>query len=150
MSNFGSVFASEMESVLDQLVRVIESVPAAALNEPLGVPETNTMFVIGWHTLGAVEHWVCGWAGGEPVQRDRDAEFRATGSITDLRARRDALVPRLHAVLGALPDARLPEISHHPSGEITVGGALLRALDHAAQHLGHAEVTRQLVLARGA
>lgn len=147
MNHVGSVAADEVERVLGELLDVLGTVPAEALNRPLGVPETNTLFVIGWHTLGAVEQWVCGWAAGEAVQRDRDAEFRASGSMRDLRARCDALLPRVRAVLSGLPDERLSALSHHPSGQITIGGAVLSALSHASQHLGHAEVTRQLVLA---
>jgi hypothetical protein len=107
-----------------------------------------------------MEYWG-GWViAGRTVQRDRDAEFVATGTVAEL-AQRVALARRqLRADLVGFeplvsprgdPDARaLPSGVRDrdtPRGR-TQGGALLHLLEELAQHHGHTELTGDLIRSR--
>ena len=136
----------------------LEGLSEEQLNWRPPAPETNSAYVIAAHTQGAVRGWVLGIACGQPVERDRPAEFAATGSdAADLIASGERLTDEIDAALGALTAADLgrrvpPDPSHwgptEPE-EITVRQALERAADHAATHVGHVELTRDLALQVG-
>jgi hypothetical protein len=104
--------------------------------------------------VGAGEFWVLAIAGGRTVPRDRSAEFRATGSFSDLTARYARWLAGVHEVLGALVPERMEErvdVNRYRSvplasaQEVSVREALMHALEHSALHLGHIQLTRQLL-----
>ena len=82
---------------------------------------------------------------GRDSTRDRDAEFEATATVEELRARIDAAVERCAALVVELDVG--PTAGDHPfrdflPGEDRSDGALyLHVLEELFQHLGHMEVT---------
>ena len=123
------------------------------LNRPLTLPETNTLFALATHLVGAGEFWVLVVAGGRNIPRDRSAEFQASGSLADLTARYERWIAGLHEVLNALlPDQMEQRIdlsryrsTSSGSEEVSVREALLHAVEHSALHLGQIQITRQML-----
>lgn len=108
------------------------------------------------HTLGAGEFWTLVLVGGQALPRDRPAEFRAVGHGPDLIARFEGWIAALQALLADLPAEALGPVPHPPAGRrlqaigdapLTGRDCLLHAVEHTATHLGHIQLTRQLVLA---
>jgi len=83
---------------------------------------------------------------GGSDDRDRDAEFRAAGDSTEPVERRwHELRAELRERLAALPPERMDEALTHPrQGAMTGREVLLLVATHAAEHLGQAELTRDL------
>lgn len=135
-------------SVLDEL----QGLPDDMLNRALPPPETNTLYALATHILGAGEFWSLAMAGARPLDRDRPAEFRAHGTLADLVPRYERWMADAHATLDALPDEALaqpvtPPTQPRPWHDVpmTLGDCLLHAVDHTALHLGHIQLTRQML-----
>jgi uncharacterized damage-inducible protein DinB len=149
--------ARQFEAVLQRIVQTaleqFQDLPDTDLNRQLELPESNTAFALATHLIGSAEYWVLEVAGGYNVQRDRLAEFHATGSGTDLVERYHRWLTAMHEVLNVLPNEQLEQPARinprfHPSLEdkpMTVREALLHAVEHCAIHQGHLELTRQLL-----
>lgn len=121
------------------------------VNQAPAVDGANTPFQLTTHALGAARWWTEHIVCGLPSDRDRDAEFTASGSVADLVAlaattveRIEALAPDLDAATDLAHEART---SAPLEGDWTVGAALLHTYEELAQHLGHLELTVDLVLA---
>ncbi len=151
-------YRRRFRSLIRRVSTALEGLSEEQLNWRPPAPDTNSACVIAAHTQGAVRGWVLGIACGQPVERDRPAEFVATGAdAADLIASGERLADEIDAALGALTAADLdqrvlPDQSHwgptEPQ-ELTVREALERVGDHAATHVGHVELTRDLALQRG-
>ncbi len=143
-----------LELLAGDVIRSLEDVPEELLNRSVEVPEANSLYAIATHLMASGEGWTLGAVGGQELERDRDAEFVATGRHADLRARHDAWMAALHELLDDMPDAELDRSTGVPPyrddleiEQMTVEHALLHALDHVAIHLGHIQVTKQFLLA---
>jgi hypothetical protein len=103
------------------------------------------------HILGACEWWVGHMVAGDESSRVRDDEFIATGTVAELHLAVDAWLDSLTARRPALDAAteltEIPQTQTPLAGEWTVGAALIHAYEELAQHLGHLEVTADLLLA---
>ena len=151
-------YRRRFRSLIRGVSTALEGLSEEQLNWRPPAPETNSAYVIAAHMQGAVRGWVLGIACGQPVERDRPTEFAATGAdAADLLDAGERLADEIDAALGALSAAGLdrrllPDQAHwgptEPQ-EITVRDALERAADHAATHVGHIELTRDLALQRG-
>ena len=96
-----------------------------------------------------------GIACGQPMGRDRPAEFRASGrDAVALVAGAATLSKEIDAALSALAPADLdrrlvPSAVLWGEGEpqeISVRDALVHVVEHAALHLGQLQITRDLAL----
>ncbi len=112
--------------------------------------EMNSFCVLVIHTTASARYWIGDAALGESSNRNRDDEFRAQGlSAADLKARFAALESYAQGAaerLSVTDMAAIRSISNREGKvrEVTVGWALLHALEHTGLHLGHAQITRQL------
>ncbi len=113
--------------------------------------DMNSLCVLAVHVTAAERFWF-GAVVDDMITRDRPAEFTASGfSLDQLEARFAANVAFCKEKFPALSASRLGEIvdvsawRHWPPQEFSRGWALLRGLDHTAEHLGHAGMTRQLL-----
>ena len=104
------------------------------------------------HAFSACEWWCSHIIVGHSSDRIRDDEFAATGDIAALRGAGERLRERLRELAPGLRAAE--ELAHAAvtsedplDGEWTVGAALLHSYEELAQHLGHLELTVDLVLA---
>src|SRR5579859_6704700 len=104
---------SHFEIVLERIVRTsldqFKDISDSDLNRPLALPESNTAFALATHLIGSAEYWVLEVAGGHAVQRDRLAEFSATGEGTALVARYERCLVAMREALDTLADAQLEQ-----------------------------------------
>jgi len=85
--------------------------------------------------------------GGQDIQRDREAEFRAKGLTPDELAKRlNDNIPYIAAILEPLTLADLETKRMFRTREVTVGWVIGHALKHTATHLGHIQVMRDMWL----
>lgn len=140
---------SAISRTLDALIEVGAELGDEGLNWTPPVPGGNCLFVLTMHTLGNAEENVVEILGGQPVHRNRDGEFSATtGTVADIQGRWDPLRSKLSATVLGLDRAVLEHVYDHPKRAGHSGrDILLQTMRHAAQHLGHAELTRDLYLA---
>ena len=137
---------------LERLVTSLDGLSEEDLNWRPAAAETNSLQVLAVHTLGNVEESVLEILCGQPVGRDRDAEFAAEAAAGPgghpVRERWLALQRRAQACLADLPAGALDgEYTHPRRGTISGRDVLLIAATHAAEHAGQAELTRDLLRA---
>ena len=140
------LFWRYISSSIDRLVALIDGLDAADLDWRPPAPETNSLYALAMHTMGNAEENLLGTLGGRPIARDRDGEFAdyATARVA-AGARWGELRPRLAALLAELPDGALDADYPHPRrGSISGRDILSVVARHAAEHLGQAELTRDL------
>ena len=111
--------------------------------------EMNSLCVLAVHVTAAERFWI-GIAIDDVCERDRPAEFRARAyELDDLRARFAANISFYRRAFETQSVDRLGEMLSFEfldrKIECSRAWALLHALDHTAEHLGHAGMTRQLL-----
>ena len=134
---------------IDGIIACLDQAPAEEWNwKP--VETANSLFVLATHVLGSTEWLVQEVLYGEPVGRDRDAEFAAAGmDAAPIRAKWQSLQARLQQKLDQLPAGALDAECIHPrQGTMTGRDILLIMVQHAAEHRGHAQLTLDLLNAR--
>ena len=147
--------AALLERLSHEMLAQLDGIPERDLNRTLPLPETNSLYALATHTLGAGEYWALAMAGGRNISRDRPAEFRASGAYPDLVARCERWLADLRDVLDHLPTAEMDRVADIAAGArrpwmgnpFTVRDCLLHALEHTALHLGHIQLTAQLLRA---
>lgn len=111
----------------------------------------NPLAVLVAHALGATESWISLAVGAELPPRDREAEFRTV--VDDPTAFLAEVDDRSAACRGLLERAEALDATRtgfarwtsEPDEPVTAAWALLHALEHLSEHVGHAELTRQLL-----
>jgi len=138
---------------LDEMTAIIAGLDDDSVNAVPDLPGANSPYQIVFHCCGMLEWWTRSAILGLDVDRDRSAEFEATGTVAALLARVDAIRAQFVADLAVIdPDGPLrgdpsDEYRGTPIGD-TAAGVLLHVLEELAQHHGHLEITRDLVAAR--
>jgi hypothetical protein len=114
------------------------------------LPGANSPYAILRHCLGVMEFWGGQVVAGRTVDRDREAEFRASGPVAGLIADAREAQRRFRTVIvTADPKARPP--GDHPATGVdeleltSQGHALLHVMEEVCQHLGQMEITRDLL-----
>jgi hypothetical protein len=142
-----------IERHLRPMLDIVAELGDELANTAPALPGANTPFQLVFHSCGMLEWWTRESILGEPVDRDRAAEFTARGSIDELRARVEQVAWQLqddlsHVDLDAAVHVVHPDYAGTPIA--TSGrGALLHVLEELAQHHGHLELTRDLLTAQG-
>ena len=140
-----------VDEAIDGMVSIVIELGDDLANRKLDLPGAHSPYAILTHCLGVMEYWAGHVVAGRSIERDRAAEFRASGRVSELgdRARRArgrlrwdiANVEPFEAPRGETP----PEDAHLPIAR-TQGGALLHVYEELAQHRGQMEVCRDLLL----
>ncbi len=129
--------AFKLEQHAAQIVRCVRLLSTQELwsrpNE-----HTNSVANLVLHLTGNVRQWILGGVAGQPVTRDRPAEFAAR---TERAA--DALLPAFEetvrdaiAILNGLAPAQLSEPRTIQGYAVTVGTAVFHVVEHFAFHTG--------------
>ena len=130
----------------EEIETAIEGLPKEALDWK---PEAamNSICVLIVHIAGAERFLIGDIVKGESSQRNRPAEFLATGldSATLVNRLRDSEA-YFKTVLEGLSLADLESARHDPrdGSQTSVSWALLHALEHTAMHAGQIQDLRQL------
>lgn len=111
--------------------------------------EMNSLCVLAVHVTAAERFWI-GIAIDDVPERDRPSEFRAKAyPLEDLLASFAANIAFYRSAFEAQSADGLGEELSLEFADRKIncsrGYALLHALDHTAEHLGHAGMTRQLL-----
>ena len=135
---------------LDHMVAVLRELGDEGVNERPDLPGANSPYAIVTHCLGVMEFWGGAVMAGRAVERDREAEFRASGRVDELVAGVDAARRQLAEDVEGIAWEAPPASVHHPGRpeSRTNGGVLLHVLEELFQHLGQLELTRDVLLAR--
>ena len=136
----------------DRLLETIADLDDEAVNWKPPVPGGNSLLVLVTHALASAEEHVVGKAAGKTVVRNRDAEFVVTGGSGHLAARaaevRRRIDDALAALEGRLDEERDPPVGKWPVPRGTARDRLIHSVSHTAEHVGHAQMTRDLYVAR--
>ena len=129
----------------NDILEALEGLSPTALDWKPG-PETNSISVLVFHLTGSERYWIGDVAAQDPSGRDRDAEFRV--HEVDVQILKEQLADNFEYALNTLDKMDIHDMESNrvtTSGrEITVGWALLHALEHATLHVGQIQLTRQL------
>jgi len=153
MSALGRAYELHLRALVTDLLATLDGMPDEDFNswKPAaareGGHEMNTFAALAIHTVSAAEFKTLHAVGGQTTQRNRDAEFVATGSVHDIRARFERWLDALHDLVTDITDVELEQELHSAQDADRGWKAaeiLLDALSHTALHVGHLQVQRQL------
>jgi hypothetical protein len=142
-----------LDDSLEQLRAAVEGCTAEQLNRRPAGDDTNGLAVLATHALHSTRAWLC-LALGQPLPpRDRPSEFAVVvddpeGFLRDV----DALAAEcrtLFATEQPFDPARTGLAPWRPGAladePVAAAWALIHALAHLREHVGHAQLTRQVV-----
>ena len=112
----------------------------------------NSVYVLAVHMIANVEANILGVLCSQNIIRHREEEFKARGSsVEQVRQRWLDVQERISSHLAPLSSKDLDKEYEHPRrGKVTGRDLLITIARHAAEHVGHAELTRDLLFtARG-
>ncbi|MEV7043555.1 DinB family protein [Amycolatopsis sp. NPDC051061] len=84
---------------LDGMAAILAELGDERANRRPPLPGANTPYAIVTHCLGVLEFWAGSLVAGRAVERDRDAEFTASGPVAGLIERVAAAKEQLRADL---------------------------------------------------
>lgn len=131
---------------------LVESGGEELLSRRPDVEDANSVFALVTHCCGVMEHWGGEVVAGRPVNRDRAAEFTATGTLAQLEElvaaqRRRWLDDLLRFEPGEVPRGPVEHCEGAPE-VITQGFVVLHVIEELFQHLGHVDLTVDLLTGR--
>ena len=142
-------YLQRLEDLRGQIENLIKTVAPEQLDwHPMqsGGEQTNSLAVLVAHTCGAEHFWIGEVIGGNPPTRDRQAEFSTkTSKHTELFHLLQQTSIETREILSALSTGELDLSRQVESKEVPVRWALLHVVDHTALHLGHMQMTFQLM-----
>ena len=148
-------FAEAVDTYLNKLaedaLEQIDGVPEPDVNEwrpAIGLQDINTFYALMTHLVAAGEYWILHAAGGRPTDRNRPAEFVASGDIDSLKERIARWLTDSHSYLEAVTEADLGRIFERVDDDETLrwtmARCLLHGVEHTATHVGHLQIQRQI------
>ncbi len=148
MDQLAATIAREFDDLHRRMREAIDGLDQAALDwSPMA--GTNSMDVLVTHTLGSSVEWLHAAAARPmPTARDREAEFRVAGQgaptlIAEIDRVR-AIIPELLQAAKA-GDFFATRVRPRDGQTATALWMALHALEHTSEHVGHLEMTRQLL-----
>lgn len=142
------------EMVTD-MKNAIDGLPPVALNWKPGGEDTNSIAVLAFHSLKSTRQWLCVAVDVPLPERDRDAEFEASfDDPASLIAFVDEMSAECRNLLKNGQGTDWGAMRHHwddsQNREFPAAWALIHALEHLREHIGHIGLTRQIWTARDA
>ena len=148
-------FLMFIERALDGMLRIVEELGAERANLRPDLPGATSPYAILTHCIGVWHYWIGTLLGKREFFRNRDAEFRANGTVVELRERvrelKEKLLADIKQVQGEKSLASAPNSMYNPLrgtdfGDWTEGTALIHAYEELAQHHGQMELTRDVLM----
>lgn len=142
------------DQAVDKLTSLVTDLGDDLANTRPALPGANSPYAILRHCLGVMQFWGGQVVAGRTVPRDRAAEFTAAGPVADLVAAAQQAKRQFRADAQAA-DPQAPPKGTHPGkqpGQLDMrsqGHALLHVVEELYQHLGQAELTRDVLRAAG-
>jgi hypothetical protein len=138
------------------MFQALDGLSEREMNYHPPIAEANSIYSISTHVLGNARAWILGICCGQPIERDRPAEFRARGKdASPIIDNGQSLLEEIERSLRALAPGTLDQMREPrqqlwgagTSQPVTGREALLHVLSHAAEHIGHIGMTRDLAKA---
>ncbi len=128
----------------DEMTEVVRRLDDDVANSTLQAPGSNSAVQILVHCCGMMRRWSSTVNLGVPIARDRDSEFQAEMSVSDVldlakRTREQFICDTRQTQMQEPPQA-VPSSREH-FWTCTAEGVLLHVLEEIAQHLGQMQVT---------
>ncbi len=147
-----SDYLASIERQRARVFAALEQAPPEAWNWRPTRAETNSLFVLATHVIGAEQWLILELIGGAAATRNRPAEFVATANpaapaqtLDALRAEYERVASETRALFERLTAADLTSTRHRAGqGDVSVRWIILRVIEHSSEHLGHMELTKQL------
>ena len=128
----------------DELVSLVESCDDELANAEPETPGSNSLLQILVHCCGMMRRWSSSVNLGRVIPRDRDHEFEAKMSVTEVSTLaehvRSAFVSDVEATDMQSAPLQVPSGREH-FWTATCEGVLLHVLEEISQHLGQAQIT---------
>lgn len=145
-----TTYADFVADAVAAMSEVLHQLGDKKINRRPALPGANSPCAIVVHCCGVMEWWGAHVIAGRSVNRDRDAEFRATGSVAEVDALLVAQHQRLLEDLTALvpgdpPRGGLPVDGRYGRSQPTQGHAAMHLYEELAHHLGHLDLTADLL-----
>jgi hypothetical protein len=144
-----------LKTSLEDLRAALDGLPADAVNWKPAGEETNSITVLVTHVLHSTRSWLSIAVGAPLPQRDRDSEFRVrAGDPRELGGFLRDFSQQCRDILGNAKDVDWTAMrkTHsrpgHAPEDVPAPYALMHALEHLREHVGHIALTRQLWEAR--
>ncbi|MGH2459384.1 MAG: DinB family protein [Chloroflexota bacterium] len=143
-----------LEELYADLEELVRSLDADCLNWTPPIPETNSMSALVTHTAGSVDSWLSR-ALGEPLKRDREAEFRVTRTADELVATIERSRAETRQRFARLEQSDLAMLRHvrrmstNREEDVSLAWCIEHALIHAGEHWGQIQLNRQFYAASG-
>ncbi|MBX5451995.1 DinB family protein [Thermogemmatispora sp.] len=145
MTNKARQFSSEFDRIAQEVLQLLQQVPAALLDHPFPTPESYSLFMLATYFVEVGEFWIVGQIGKRPYPSPSLAEFCAAGTLPALIARYQRWLKEVHDILDRLPDEALDEplpFALAPGGlaqvaSMTTQTCLQQALHHCELILEH-------------
>jgi uncharacterized damage-inducible protein DinB len=133
-----------LEALHSEILSAVGEFSPDELNWIPPVPDANSIFAIATHTAASQLWWIRENLAGQPVERDRPAEFKARGAdISALQAAFAGVQAQTRAILGKLELEHLAETRQVRGKSYSVRWIVYHVIEHTATHLGHIQLTRQ-------
>jgi uncharacterized damage-inducible protein DinB len=140
---FFADYLQRLEDLQRRLHQDVQDLPAEAMDWSPG-PNMNAVAVLLAHITGVLQEGI-DIALEQPPHRVRAQEFQTRGVLSaEMLRRLDAVIDEARGALPRLGLDDLAQARQDEDGPITVGWALIHALEHAYLHLGHVQLTCQL------
>ncbi|HJN92457.1 MAG TPA: DinB family protein [Dehalococcoidia bacterium] len=146
-------FINAISGTVDAILACLDDLTVDEINWRPPVPAPNTLAIIAIHSQGNVAQNVLELLGGQEVDRVREEEFLTAGDVADrARQRWRELRVQIAETIAACDDATWDRELHHPMTDQMMTGRelLLLVHRHAAEHLGEAQMIKDLILVRRA
>jgi hypothetical protein len=136
------------------MVEIVVDLGDEMSNRRIETPASNSPYALLTHCLGVMEFWGGHAIAGRTVERDRAAEFVATGEVADLSQTVEKAREKLRSDVREIDPTSAPrgplvaEDAAQPLGR-TQGGVLIHIYEELSQHLGQMEVSRDVLKANG-
>jgi hypothetical protein len=133
---------------LDEIRRGIAGLTVDQLNAKPAGGETNSVAVIATHVLASTRSYMSIAVAAPPPPRDRPAEFR-TVAADGFGARVEDMIGQCLGLLDGVtfdPSIEGVRTWQDPPGDpVTASWALLFAISHLGEHVGHLHMTLELL-----
>lgn len=143
-----------VDRALGRMQGIVEELGDDLVNRRPPLRDANSAYVLLTHCLGVMEYWGGATVAQRPIQRDRAAEFTASGDVAGLVRRTEQARRRLREDLVGLQSGEEPvNVRRDPDHPVPYteakGSVLVHVLSELFQHLGHMEITRDALVAGG-
>ncbi len=142
-----------LDLVLEEFREAISRATPEMLNERPGGEGTNSITVLSLHAMHSTRSWLAAAVGAPRPARNRADEFVATmpddATLLSFMESMQADCQRLLDEARDIDWSAMRETHVRPGGDmptqVTAAWALMHAIEHLREHVGHVGLTRQLL-----